>query len=124
MGLDPATAYCYGSRAMQRVLVSLCAFLILGLASSASAERAPYEETHKTHSWISFSRPAEKTAARQLARADKFKSKGKLKAACRAYHALVVTWPGSTEAPGAELNYAELLEKRGKFADAFDEYQY
>ena len=106
---------------MQRTSIAFCCLLAAVLASSALGE--PYEETRKTHSWLSFSRPAEKTSPAQLARADKFRAKGKLKAACKAYHALVVTWPGSAEAPAAQFGYAELLEKRGKFSRAFDEYQ-
>lgn len=96
--------------------------LVLGLTGVADAK--PYEETQKTHSWLSFNRPAEHTSAGQLARAEKFRADGRLRAASRAYRALVTTWPGSGEAPVAQFHGAQVLQERGKLDDAFDAYQF
>ena len=46
-----------------------------------------------------------------------------MRRAGRQYRALEVTWPGSAEAPTAQLRYAQTLETRGKAEDAFDQYQ-
>jgi outer membrane protein assembly factor BamD (BamD/ComL family) len=97
---------------------------MLFLCACPAVRSAPYEETQRKHSWLSFSRPSEKTPAEQKAHADRLKSEGRLKSATRAYRALVITWPGSPEAPPAQLLYAAMLEKRGKLPEAFDEYQY
>jgi len=108
---------------MQRAFRIVC-LLTLAACFTPAAWGKPYEETKKSHGWFSFNRPAEKTSALQMARADKFKADGDLSAASKAYHALVITWPGSAEAPTAQLNYAQLLEKRGKLTEAFDAYEY
>ncbi len=49
---------------------------------------------------------------------------GDLKAARKAYDALVAKWPASPEAPKAQLAMAEILEQLGSLERAFDEYQY
>ena len=88
----------------------------------AKAEE-PYEETEKKHSWLSWNKPAEKNPADQLLRANTFRNEGKNKKARKAYKALVVTWPGSAEAPIAQYHLARLLDEAGKLEKAFDEYQ-
>ena len=93
------------------------------LLFAGAAQAEPYVETAKTHSWLSFSRPHEKSPAAQLAYADAQREAGHLRRAGRHYRALAVTWPGSPEAPVAQLRYARVLETRGKAEDAFDEYQ-
>ena len=96
--------------------------LLLGTALRTGAAE-PYVETAKSHSWFSFSRPHADTPAEQLAFADRLRADQSLRRAGRHYRALEVTWPGSAEAPVAQLRYAETLEARGKMEDAFDQYQ-
>lgn len=81
-----------------------------------------YQETEVKHSWFSFTKPAEKSAADQFARAERFRAKGELKSAGRAYRALVITWPRAGQAAVAQQRYAETLAGRGRDEDAFEEY--
>ncbi len=97
--------------------------LALWISAAVWAHAAPYEETQKTHSWFSFNRPSEKTAEAQLDHADQLRDARRWRKASRAYHALVMTWPGAPEAPTAQLRYAEMLQKRGLPEDAFNAYQ-
>lgn len=99
----------------------LFALLAAGLPAARATER-PYEEGAKQHSWLSWNRPAEKTPAAQLARAERFRAGNRLKKAQKAYRALVVTWPGSAQAPAAQLGYAEMLDRRGDEEKAFEQY--
>lgn len=94
------------------------------LLPAPQAVRAePYEETAKTHSWFSLSRPHAKNPADQLAFANELFAQGRLRKAGKQYRALAVTWPGSAEAPEAQIGYAHCLDARGKREDAFDQYQ-
>jgi len=72
-----------------------------------------------------FKRPDKATPAEQLEYA-RWLSEQEWggKAALKAYRNLVHTWHESPQAVKAQLAYAELLEKRGDYVDAFDEYQY
>lgn len=81
-----------------------------------------YQETEVKHSWFSFNKPAEKTPEAQFERAEKFREKGSFKAAGKAYHALVITWPRSSLAPAAQQHYAEMLVAREQWEDAFEQY--
>jgi hypothetical protein len=63
------------------------------------------------------------TAAAQLEYAHDLRAPGKLRKAGKAYRALVITWPGSAQAPEAQYGYAQMLDARGKLLDAFDEYE-
>ena len=103
------------------------ALLCLGLwvlpDSAVWAASKPFEESARTHSWFSFNKPSKKTSAEQFKWAQKLEAAGELRKATRAYRALVNTWPGSPEAPRAQLMVAFLLDKRGKTDEAFDEYQ-
>jgi outer membrane protein assembly factor BamD (BamD/ComL family) len=92
-----------------------------GSVSHARAEET-YEEAGKAHSWFSFSRPAKKNPADQMAHAEELLRNERVKKAGKAFHALVVTWPGSAEAPMAQWAYARILDQRGQDLDAFDEY--
>ena len=64
------------------------------------------------------------TAAAQLGYAMRLEADGRLRKATRQYLALVHNWHGAPEALTAQWAAADLLERRGKFRDAFDEYQY
>ncbi len=69
-------------------------------------------------------RATQPTATKQLAYARELRDAGKAKRAGAQYQALVHTWHTTKEAQQAQFEYAELLEKRRKFKEAFDEYQY
>ncbi|MCO5062456.1 MAG: tetratricopeptide repeat protein [Kiritimatiellae bacterium] len=108
---------------MSRFFLLFCfAGLTLAAPLSGWAKSKPYEETEKKHSWFSFNRPARNTPQNQLTWARKLQSSGDLRKATRAYKALVVTWPGSSEAPLAQWGLAQTLDARGKLEDAFEEY--
>lgn len=55
--------------------------------------------------------------------AEAFKA-GQWSRACKIYDTIVRSHPFSIEAPRAQENLAKLLEKRGKYEKAFNEYQY
>lgn len=105
-----------------RTIVPGLALLALLCAPSVRASDT-YEETEKKHSWISFTRPAEKTPEAQFERAEKFRAQGSLKAAQKAYRALVVTWPRAAQAAVAQQRYAELLLALDNPEDAFEAYE-
>lgn len=71
-----------------------------------------------------FRRPAMENASEQLKHADELLAQGQDKKALKQYRALVHQWPNAPESSKAELAYAKLLMKRGKYAKAFDEFQY
>jgi len=60
----------------------------------------------------------------QLAYARKELAKGNLRSARKGFEALIRKWPTMPEAAEAQLDLAQLYEKRKKYARAFDEYQY
>ena len=60
----------------------------------------------------------------QIAEADAAFKAGNLSGACSRYDRLVRSWPYCALAPRAQHNFASLLERRGKYARAFEEYQY
>ena len=88
-----------------------------------SVHAETYVEAGKTHSWLSLSRPTQKNPAAQLAHAEQLMDQQHYRKAGRAFRALVMTWPGSVEAPLAQWYYARTFDKRGKLQAAFDEYQ-
>jgi outer membrane protein assembly factor BamD (BamD/ComL family) len=69
-------------------------------------------------------RPAKATPAEQLEYSRSLLDVGRKKAAAKQFEALVHAWHGSSEAPSAQFALAGLLEERGKYRDAFDEFQY
>lgn len=95
----------------------------LSAGPEGPARAETYVEAGKTHSWLSFSRPAKKSPAAQLSHAERLMNDNQLRKAGRAFRSLVITWPGSVEAPLAQWYYARTLDKRGKIREAFDEYQ-
>lgn len=104
-----------------RIPLLVAALAVVILAAPASGQA--YEETGKQHTWFSWSRPAEKSPVGQLAHATKLLKDSQLRKAGKAFRALVVTWPGSPEAPYAQWAYARVLDQQGKATEAFDEYQ-
>ncbi len=102
--------------------------LMIAVAALAVSDRVPEvkPETKKKHqlAWWESARPAQPTAAAQLAYANELQASGHLIKASRQYRAITYAWPQSPEAPLAQYNYAQLLERRGKPESAFEEYQY
>lgn len=103
---------------------------LLLLACSCSAVTLMDEKTeedkkskHQLHWWES-KKTDQPTPADQLAEGDRLLAAGNVRAATRRYRALVYAWPQAPEAPVAQLNYARILEQRGKNSQAFEEYQY
>jgi TolA-binding protein len=73
-------------------------------------------------SW--FIKTQRDTAAEQLAYADNLRQENRLRSAYRAYNGLVHAWPDTVQAVTAQVACAEVLEARGNYLKAFDEYQY
>jgi outer membrane protein assembly factor BamD (BamD/ComL family) len=71
-----------------------------------------------------FHRPAKETPAEQLEHAKSLLEAGKDRAAEKQFRALVHAWHDSPQAPSAQFAFARLLEQRGKYLDAFNEFQY
>lgn len=96
-------------------------------AGSMPNDRFPLEEESrteiKTPGWI-FNRPARDTASNQMAYARQLLQEGKTNAAAGELNALVHAWHGAPEAAAAQETYAGILMEKGKYAEAFDEYQY
>jgi outer membrane protein assembly factor BamD (BamD/ComL family) len=98
----------------------LCGAPLSSMASSTSTNEPT--AARRGASWLH--RAHATNAAEQLAIGRKKESEGRLWRAGRYYLDLVYVWPDSAEAPVAQLAYAQVLEQRGKQADAFEEYQY
>lgn len=71
-----------------------------------------------------WTRPREKTAEAQMARARALEAAGSTRKARKAYEALVREWGDAPEAAEAQLKFAQLCEAAGKYERAFREYQY
>ncbi len=69
-------------------------------------------------------RLSEDSAPAQLAYCRQREADGHLNSARKGYEALVRKWPATPEAAQAQLALASVLEKRGQYGKAFDEYQY
>lgn len=95
------------------------------VSRSPSAGAASYQETQRRGSWFShlFVRPAKATPDQQLALARSLRAGGRSRGAMRAYRALVATWPASAAAVAAQQEWAQLLESRGDWEGAFEQYQ-
>jgi outer membrane protein assembly factor BamD (BamD/ComL family) len=98
-------------------------FLLFAWAITPIAKGEVYEETSKKHSWFSWNRPAKKNPFDQLKHAERLVKQGEYKKAAKALRALAITWPGSAEAPVAQWSLARVLDKTGKYEDAFEAYQ-
>ncbi len=69
-------------------------------------------------------KPQRDNADAQLAYAGGLREASRLRAAYRAYNALVYAWPDTAQAVTAQVACAEILETRGDYPKAFNEYQY
>jgi len=109
-----------------RCVLMLALIAVIPDLPAVGAEEDPVTEAKKKHqlAWWDSARPSKPTAASQLAYANGLRDAGRLMQASRQYRAITYAWPQSAEAPSAQYNYAQLLERRGKPSDAFVEYQY
>lgn len=71
-----------------------------------------------------FHRPARETASEQLAYARSLLDSGHARKAMREFDALVHQWHDTKEAVQAQRALAQTLDDRGRYEEAFDEYQY
>lgn len=79
----------------------------------------------KDTSWIWFLRAKCDTPAEQMAHAHQLEAEGSLRAARRAYDALVREWPASPEAPKAQLALAMVWAKKCMdYDEAFEAIEY
>lgn len=86
-------------------------------------EDAPKEPDRKKTGYI-FHRRDARPAAVQFDEAGKAYLSGDLKGACSKFDRLVRSHPFSAEAPRSQYNLGAILERRGKYASAFEEYRY
>lgn len=73
--------------------------------------------------WL-FHRAKKDTPEAQYAYAEKQLAKGNVRKAAKAFNALVHRWHDAPEAARAQRMFADLLVRRGKAEQAFEEYQY
>ncbi len=90
----------------------------------AAAETASEPHKKRQLAWWESARASKPDAASQLAFADALRDQGRLIQASKQYRALTYAWPQAPEASQAQYRFAQLLERRGKDKDAFEEYQY
>ncbi len=90
-----------------------------------AGDEKPYivEEQGRSTWRVMFDKKKE-TPAGQWEYARETQNKGRLKKADRRMLYLVRRWPNSKEAPWAQRARADMLNARGKFKEAFREYQY
>ncbi len=87
---------------------------------------SPFEDAKikRKETGIFFHRRDKRPAAEQAREADAAYLRGDLSGACARYDKLVRSWPFAAEAPRAQANLAKIMEKRGKYDRAFEEYRY
>lgn len=102
-------------------LLALCCCAVI--ATTGCATKRPYIENTAKRGLHPFTHPKKKGPADQLRYTDKLYEDGRIRAARKQYYALLVYWPESTEAARAQLQYATILDNKGKRLKAFDEYQ-
>ncbi len=110
------------ANALFRWLLPLLLLAATGAVPAFAAK--PYVETAPARGFHLFNRPKQKTAAAQWEHVQKLDRAGKTRAAANQALALRLFWPHAPEAPQAQLLHARLLERRGRFLDAFDAYQH
>jgi len=102
--------------------------LLLLLPAAAPAQVSEFEDDEddlpKRKGPSIFHRPAEETAAAQLALAQGLEAEGRLRKAANAFQALVHAWHSSPQGAQAQLGLARVMESRRRYTRAFDEYQY
>ena len=112
---------------MRTLLWSTLALLLLLPAASTAQLEEPDDDSEdlpKRKGPSFFHRPAEESAAAQLALAQRLEADGKLRAAANAYQALVHAWHSSPQGWKAQLGLARVMEERRRYIRAFNEYQY
>lgn len=113
-------------------LMAACSgILLLGISAIAlepprsetqTPPAAPEKKTRRGTTWLI--RPEKSTPAAQSSYAFRLYKSGRMRSSGNAYRALVYAWPDSAEAPAAQLAYAQIMEHRRDYFEAFDEYQY
>jgi outer membrane protein assembly factor BamD (BamD/ComL family) len=100
-------------------------FLLLAcaLALSACVSGKPYVDTLDESHFHLFHRPDFKNPADQWDHVLALAAAGKEKAAAKQAYALRITWPEARHAAEAQLMYARWLDRRGKLADAAEQYE-
>ncbi len=106
------------ARLFGRIGISL---LLLGLLSGCSSTQ-PYKETSGKRGWHLIIHAAKKNPTDQYAYAKMLQDSGQTRRAARQYLALTIYWPESKLAGDAQYRYAQIVDKKGKLLDAFDEY--
>ncbi len=92
-------------------------------AAPPAAESSAVKPGRTVRHWWERYRPARPTPESQWELIESLRGEGRLIRASRACLALLNAWPGSPQAPQAQLAYCRLLEQRGKPDKAFEEYQ-
>lgn len=110
-------------------LLSLSASLLFaaGYESGFNDEVSPAREAAKPRlkrgvHW--YRKPSRTTEAEQEKLAYEYYQGSRLRKAANAYQAQVYAWPDSSRAAAAQLSLAKIQQKRGKYEEAFKEYQY
>lgn len=67
------------------------ALLMLFVTAAHAVRAEAYEESGKKHSWFSFNKPAKKNPADQMSHAQALLKENELKAAGKAFRALITT---------------------------------
>ena len=101
----------------------LCLLTLMLTGSVQGAKDTSYVESMESERPIQLLGPRKDAPAEQLAYALKTEEKGKLRAACRRYEALINRWPDAMEAATAQHRLAQCLQKRGKDKAAFEAYE-
>lgn len=89
----------------------------------SSDNESPNEVDRKGTGWI-FHRRDPRPSDIQFKEACDAYLAGDLSAACKKFDRLVRSWPFSAEAARSQYNLGAILERRGKYAKAFEEYHY
>ncbi len=114
------------------LLLAICLFAPAALLAQGYEPDTGYKEPAAGHTvrrtpgllTRMFHSPSRTNATEQLAYAKELHQGGHSRKARNAYKAVFLFWPTAIEAPEALLAYAALLQKRGRYSEAFDEYQY
>jgi outer membrane protein assembly factor BamD (BamD/ComL family) len=109
------------------ILFLLCLLSSATVAFSANTPSKPAAPERKdafSKHWWERLKPSAGEASEQLELANSLREEGRLRAATREYKALVYNWPKSPEAPAAQLNCADCLDRRGLYEEAFEAYQF
>ena len=97
--------------------------LLLTACRSLSGPDEAYQERGEKEPWYTFLRPAKDDPAAQLDYARSLAAEGHARRAGRQYRALAASWPASAEAPVAQRERAEMLDRRGSISAAFEAYE-